>query len=239
MINGTLMKQTIKSNLSLWLILTGIQMFMLGSIAGAGTPLSSTGLAYYNMLPELISAIFVIITANKLIASQVDKGTMAYILSTPVKRSKVAATQAVFMIGSLFLMFTLSAATHILATYLAVGSISGADIGTILLLNLGMFVLDLALSGICFLASSIFNLSKNVIAVGGGLVGAFILMSIMGMFGESFQWMKNLTLVTLFDIHSVMAGTTDFIWKFVVLAGVGIITYVIGSTAFTKRDLPL
>lgn len=239
MISKTLMKQTIRANLPLWLILTGIQMFMLFGIASAGTPLQATGLAYYNMLPELITAIFVIITANKLLAAQVDRGTMAYILSTPVKRSKVAATQAIFFVGSLFLMFTLSAAAHIVATHFGAGSISGADIKTILLLNLGMFVLDLALSGICFLASSVFNLSKYVIAVGGGLVGAFILMSIMGMFGTSFQWMRNFTLVTLFDIHSVMGGTTDFIWKYIVLAAVGAVTYVIGSAAFTKRDLPL
>jgi ABC-2 type transport system permease protein len=233
------MKQTIKSNLPLWLILTGIQMFMLVGIASAGTPLQATGLAYYNMLPELISAIFVIVTANKLIAAQVDKGTMAYILSTPVKRSKVVATQIVFFIGSLFFMFALSATTHILASYFGSGGISSSDIGTIVLLNLGMFALDLALSGICFLASSVFNLSKYVIAVGGGLVGAFILMSIMGMFGETFSWMKNFTLVTLYDIHSVMEGTTDFIWKFIVLATVGVVTYVAASVAFARRDLPL
>ena len=239
MISKTLMRQTIKSNLPLWLILTGIQMFMLAGIASAGTPLQATGLAYYNMLPELISAIFVIITANKLIAAQVDKGTMAYILSTPTKRSKVAATQAIFFIGSLFLMFTLSAGMHILATQFGAGSISSADIKTILLLNLGMFMLDLALSGICFLASSVFNLSKYVIAVGGGLVGAFLLMSMMGMFGSNFRWMQNFTLVTLYDVHSVMAGSTEFIWKYIVLGAIGAVTYVIGSAAFTKRDLPL
>jgi ABC-2 type transport system permease protein len=239
MISTTLMKQTIKSNLPLWLILTGIQMFMLVGIASAGTPLQATGLAYYNMLPELISAVFVIVTANKLIAAQVDKGTMAYILSTPVKRSKVVATQAIFFIGSLFLMFALSAAAHILASYFGSGGISGADVETIVLLNLGMFALDLALSGICFLASGVFNLSKYVVAVGGGIVGAFILMSLMGMFGESFQWMRNFTLVTLYDVHSVMEGTTDFIWQFIVLAAVGVVTYVVASVAFARRDLPL
>jgi ABC-2 type transport system permease protein len=136
-------------------------------------------------------------------------------------------------------MFALTAATHIVASYFGSGSISGEDIQKIVLLNLGMFVLDLALSGICFLASSSFNLSKYVIAVGGGIVGAFILMSIMGMFGESFQWMRNFTLVTLYDIHSVMEGTTDFIWQFVVLTAVGAVTYAAGSAIFVRRDLPL
>jgi hypothetical protein len=75
--------------------------------------------------------------------------------------------------------------------------------------------------------------------VGGGLVGAQILMSIMGMFGATFQWMRKLTLVTLFDINAVLAGTSAFIGKFIVLAAVGALCYAIGSAAFSKRDLPL
>lgn len=239
MISRTLMKQTIKSNLALWMILTGIQTAMIAMIASTGVPIQMTGLTFYNLLPGIISAIYVIITSNKLIAAQVDKGTMAYILSTPTKRSKVAITQAIFFTGSLLLMYTITAGTHILASYISADSISATDVKIIILLNLGLFVLDVAISGICFLASSVFNLSKYTIAVGGGLTGAFHLLSMMGMFGESFKWMSNFTVVTFYDIPSVMAGTTDFIWKFVVLAGIGLVTYLIGSAAFTKRDLPL
>ena len=43
---------------------------------------------------------------NKLIASQVDRGSMAYVLSTPIKRSTVVITQN-FMVSSLILMFTI------------------------------------------------------------------------------------------------------------------------------------
>jgi ABC-2 type transport system permease protein len=198
-----------------------------------------TAMTYYTMLPGLITAVYVIVTSNKLIASQVDRGTMAYVLSTPVKRTKVAATQAVFFIGSLFLMFAICATAHIIAHCTGIGSISGNDVQTILLMNLGLFLLDLALSGICYLASCAFNLSKYVIAVGGGLVGVFHLFSMMGMFGESFHWMKNFTLVTLYDISSVVADSSDFIWKFIVLAAVGVITYIAGTTIFARKDLPL
>lgn len=239
MISKTLMKQTIKSNLSLWLILTGLQAVMVALVAASGTNLQQTALAYYNMLPGLISAVYVIVTSNKMIASQVDKGTLAYVLSTPVKRSKVAFTQVAFFLGSLFIMFSISAGSHILSHYIGVGSISGGEVKAILLLNLGLFVLNAALSGICFLTSCVFNLSKYVTAAGGGIVGGFMILSIMAMFGENFHWMRNLTLVTLFDIDSVLSDSSDFIWKFIVLAAVGTVTYIIGSMSFTKRDLPL
>jgi ABC-2 type transport system permease protein len=239
MISGTLMKQTIKNNVALWAILTGIQAFMVAGVASSGASLQMTALAYYNMLPGLISAIYVIITGNKLLAQQVDKGTMAYVLSTPVKRSKVAATQAVYFLGSLFLMFAVSAASHILAHYIGSGGITAGEIGHVLLLNLGLFCLNAAFSGVCYLASSVFNLSKYAIAVGGGIVGAEVLMSIMGMFGASFAWMRNFTLVTLYDIQSVLANDASFVLKFIILAAVGAVTYLLGSTLFVKRDLPL
>lgn len=237
--SGTLLKQTIKQNIVLWLVLTGIQVLMIAGVASAGTNLQQTALAYYNLLPGLISAIYVIITGNKLLAAQVDKGTMAYVLSTPVKRSKVAATQAIFFIGSLFVMFALTSCSHIISHYIGAGSITASEVGHILLLNLGLFCLNLAFSGICYLASALFNLSKYAIAVGGGIVGAMLLMSIMGMFGSNFAWMRNFTFVTLYDIQSVLANQAEFVWKFAVLAVVGVVMYFIGSAAFAKRDLPL
>jgi ABC-type transport system involved in multi-copper enzyme maturation permease subunit len=53
----------------------------------------------------LLPLVFVIITANSLIASQVDRGSMAYTLSMPIKRVKVVGTQALYMVTSVFCMF--------------------------------------------------------------------------------------------------------------------------------------
>jgi hypothetical protein len=37
-----------------------------------------------------------------------------------------------------------------------------------------------------------------------------------------------------------MAGATaDFVWKYIVLAAVGAITYAAGTIIFSNRDLPL
>ena len=54
--------------------------------------------------------IFEIIIANRLISKYVDSGSMAYLLATPNKRSKVAITQGLFMIisiGALILFIAL------------------------------------------------------------------------------------------------------------------------------------
>lgn len=240
MINKTLMKQTIKSNWGLWAILTGVQVFFLcAMVLGGKISVMVTGLTYYGLLPGLISAVYVCVTANKLIASQVDKGTMAYILSTPVNRSRVAITQLTYFVGSIFAMYLISGLAHIVCHTIAFKGITGVDAGMIISLSVGLFVLNVALSGICFLASSYYNLSKYVIALGGGAVGAFHLLAIMGMFGETFRWMRNISLVSLFDVNSILSDGAAYIWKFIVLGVVGVITYTLGCIAFTKRDLPL
>jgi ABC-2 type transport system permease protein len=255
--NGTLLKQTIKNCSGLWLILTLVQAFFIGAmVMGGKTPVSMTAMSYYALLPGLISAVYVIVTGNKLLAQQVDKGTMAYVLSTPIRRTTVALTQAIYFIGSLFAMFAIAGCTHIVAHRLGAGGISGDEVKAILLINAGLFMLNLALSGICYLASSVFNLSKYAIAVGGGIVGAMHLMSLMAKFNASFDWLKSFSAVTLFDIDSILAFSgqqvfsmtghaadapdgTAFILKFCVLAVIGVLTYFVGSTLFAKRDLPL
>lgn len=239
MISKTLLKQTIRENIVLWLVLTGIQGLLLAVMGGSG-PVALSGIAYYNMLPGMLIAVYVIITGNKLLSAQVDKGTMAYVLSTPVKRSAVAVTQAVYFTGSLLLMFGIGAAAQIISAHFSKYGISSADVGIVLKLNLGLFALSLAYSGICFCASSIFNLSKYTIAVGGGIVGIFLLLPIVSMFGEKFKDLKNLSIASLYDSSSIMAGASkDYIWQFAILACIGIVTYIVGSTTFAKRDLPL
>ena len=54
----------------------------------------------YTVLGLLPIFIFIVIVANSIVVNQVDQGSMAYVLSTPTKRSAVTITQAIFLIVS-------------------------------------------------------------------------------------------------------------------------------------------
>ena len=60
---------------------------------------------FYAMLGLIMPLIYVIVTANALVASKVDRGSMAYTLSTPITRTKVVTTQAIYLTVALFTMF--------------------------------------------------------------------------------------------------------------------------------------
>ncbi|SYW04422.1 hypothetical protein [Oenococcus oeni] len=239
MISWTLMKQTIKNNATLWSVITIVQAAMLILLSSIGIKVAATGQMYYNLLPEILSAIYIMVTGNKLLAAQVDRGTMAYILSTPVKRIKVALTQASFFVASLFSMFLVTSLAHAVSALIAFNGISSNDVEMIVKLNLGLFCLTLAFSGICFLASCIFNLSKYATGTGGFIVGSFLLISLVPLFSQKLADLKYFTIVTLYDLTSIIAGNSDFIIKALILAGIGALTYIVGTAIFIKKDLPI
>lgn len=107
-----------------------------------------------------------------------------------------------------------------------------------LLLNLGLFLLMFALSGISFIASSIFNLSKYSFALGAGLPLLFYIFQMVANIDQSLSWFKYLSLNTLFDTTKILNGQSVLI-EFIVLGVVGIVLYLLSFTIFKKKDLPL
>ena len=107
-----------------------------------------------------------------------------------------------------------------------------------IMLNLGLFLLMFATSSISFIFSCIFNLSKNYMALGGGIPVAFFLFSMMAQVSEDLEVLKYFTLNSLFDTHAILNGG-DYMFGFIALAAIGIVLYTIGVYVFKEKDLPL
>lgn len=206
------------------------------------------GSIFFKMAGLLLPIIYMIMSSNALIAGQVDSGSMAYILSTGTKRKQVTFTQAVYLISSLFAMFVFTTLTSLIC-FAIVNVNTGLTYAKLLLINLGAFLVMFAMSGISFLTSCIFNRSKNSMALGGGLNMFFLVATMLGLFGSpvlpSIIRMKALnafnyvSIISLFDVVSVLEGTFTFIWKLAILAVIGVVCYIVGSIRFQNKDLPL
>ncbi len=206
------------------------------------------GSIFYKLAGLLLPIIYMIMVSNNLIAGQVDSGSMAYVLSTSTKRSTVVFTQAVYLIGSLFAMFCLTTATGCVCLSIVTEDIK-LTYGNLILLNVGAFLVLFALSGLCFFTSCWFDRSKRSMAIGGGLSIFALVAAMLGLFGspvipsvvrlDSLNYFNYATIISFFDVISIMDGTNVFVWKFAILAAMGIVGYIIGSVRFTKKDLPL
>ena len=222
----------------------------------------------YKIAGVLLPMIYVMITCNKLIASQVSDGSMAYVLSTPTNRRNVVRTQYLFMILSLiamYLVITFGAYISGMIAYL-VTQPANINFGTFtvrtLLYCFGSFCAMFGLTGICFGASCFFNKSNQSIAVGGGACVLAFLCCILGLFGnkvfvsvgvgvEAMNIFNYLTIYTLIDTDSMSqfakaltgayGGTWSFNWMWelgILLVG-GIVLAFFGGRRFTRKDLPL
>lgn len=206
------------------------------------------GSIFYKLAGLLLPIIYMIMASNNLVAGQVDSGSMAYVLSTSTKRSTVVFTQAAYLVGSLLAMFGITTATGCVCLAVIDKEVS-LTYGNLVLLNLGAFLVLFALSGLCFFTSCYFDRSKRSMAIGGGLSIFALVAAMLGLFGspvipsvvrlDSLNYFNYATIISLFDVISIMDGTVTFVWKFAILLGLGIVGYVAGSLKFVKKDLPL
>lgn len=107
-----------------------------------------------------------------------------------------------------------------------------------LMMNLGILLLMFAISGISFVASCLFNLSKHSLALGAGLPFAFLVLNLLSTVNTTLEPLKYFSLMTLFDTQRIMDGG-GYWAQFVILGAVGIMLYVFAIRLFKRKDLPL
>lgn len=137
MFNKAIFKQCVRSHGKTWTMFTFVMCLILsiciwsfdpgafGAVADAvqGTAFADAAKnftsflgsleSYYKMIAVLLGMVYVIITSTNLVVDEVDSGSMAYTLSTPVRRSSVVITKMIYMIGSVILMFAIQAGVGI------------------------------------------------------------------------------------------------------------------------------
>ncbi|MEK4427401.1 ABC transporter permease subunit [Solibacillus sp. FSL K6-1523] len=261
MFNGTIFKQTMRANIKLWLIftlvLTLLQVVMvsvfddrmitdighmvegtpLAGFFGQTTLLSMLASTFYSIHGVIFPIIYIIMTANSLIAAQVDRGSMAYLLSTPTKRSTIIVTQAAYLIFALVVMFCIETAAGFITLQVFQSDVD-VVIADFIMLNIGLFLLMFAISGISFFFSSLCNLSKNSLAFGAGIPLAFFLFQLLSSVDESLDVLRYFTMNALFDTAAILEGE-NYWWKFGILLGIGIVLYIASLEVFKRKDLPL
>ncbi len=207
------------------------------------------GSIFYKMAGLLLPIIYIIMASNNLVAGQVDSGSMAYVLSTSTKRKQVTFTQGLYLVASVFAIFCCTTITSCVCLAVLNKPELAMTYGKLILLNVGAFATLFAMCGICFFTSCLFDRSKHSMAIGGGLCMFFLVATMLGLFGsevipqvvrlDALNNFNYVSIISLFDVISIIDGGTAFIWKFAILFAIGLVGFVVGSKIFEKKDLPL
>lgn len=192
---------------------------------------------YYGFIALIFPMLYAIITANRLIARHVDRGSMAFLLSSPYTRRAVAGTQAFYLIFSVTLLMGIVTA---LGMAVCRGMFLGElDVKAFALLNVGALLMHLALSGIAFLASCVFNDTRHSLLLGAGVPIGFYLLKMLSDTGEKLAFLKYFTLFSLFDTKAILVESGAILPEFVTLFVLLILLYTMSILIFTRKDLPL
>jgi ABC-2 type transport system permease protein len=254
LLSKNVLRQSVRNNWKLWAIITailclfltimtsvfpemqkqagGMQEFGRGGI-GSINDLYASG--FFGAMAIMLVMIYAIVTGNKLVASEVDNGTMSFTLNTPITRKQIIFSKLVFYVVSLIAMTALICIAGIISTSIVNADL---DLGKFFLLLLGLLLFGFAVSAICFLASCWFNKSGHSLMLGAGVPVAFYILSQLSQITDSLKFLKYFSLNTLYDTSNIIAGT-NFAFQFVAMAAIGVILYVIGTVKFLRKDLPL
>ncbi len=207
-----------------------------GFTAAGNTLIGAVATGLYGMIVLMIPMVFTIILGNKLVAGYVDRGSMACLLATPNKRVKIALTQALSLWVSIAILITYITVAIIVSS--AIMHPGLLDIGKLVQMNIVLYFLHIALSGICFFASCISNDTKRSFTIGAGIPVAFFLIQMLANMGGKLENLKYFTLFTLFNTTDIMAGNS-IVSPVLILLAVAIVLYGLGIFIFSKRDLPI
>lgn len=261
----TLFKANIKNNRLIWIIMTVIFSFYLAMIISMFDPdgadalnemlktmpeglikalgfgdMGTTLLTFitgyiYGFLVLLFPMVVSIVINHRIIGSLIDKGSMAFLLSTPNSRVKIAVTQALFSIFSITMLFLISTGFSMLISEIMFPGM--LETGTFVLINVYALMMYYAIGGIGFLASCISTESKYSLGIGIGLPVGFLILQMLGSAGDKLSWIKNFSLYTLFDPLRLIEGDSFAFIGMAVFFLLAIVLYGTGIAVFSKRDL--
>lgn len=213
------------------------------------------GHIFFGLAGLLLPIVYTIVTANSLIAEKVESGSLAFTLSTPVKRTTVVFSDMAYMLYAETAMYLVLALGSIIARAvgIATGStdlISSLPIAMLLEYIFGSYMVMIAVSGICFCASAIFNKTRYSMGVGGGIPIFSLVAAIMGLFGseampstiriDAMGYFNYVSIMSLFDAEAVTDGNLAlFFYKLLGLLAIAVLAYGTGIFVFDKKDLPL
>ncbi len=236
--------QSFKRNWKLLVILTVLMSFYMFAFvftcsqipnASKESVMTIIGAGFFGLMGIIFVIIYSTSIGNKLVVTEIDKGSMSFTLNTPITRLQIVMTKAIYYVVSIIAMICVVSGVGLIFAKALDVPIAYA---TYFKLILGYFLYSFAIAGICFWASCWFNKIAHAMAISVGLPILFVVLNSVSGVNDNFEFLKYLSLNTLFDPMNVIAST-NYIAQFVTMGLIGLVCFVVGIVKFNTKDLPL
>jgi len=176
---------------------------------------------------------YTISTVDALITKLVDKGAMAYLLSTPVGRLEVLSTQVAVLVSGLALMMIMTELG--IWGEMALFNIPIEVCPYLRLWVLG-FALFLAVGAHSIFFAALFKVEKYATLCAASLTFLWYALDVFSGLDDRFSWVRNLTLFGWVRPQEVLDGDVPIV-QTLSLLGLSAIFITLAGYIFGKKDL--
>lgn len=184
----------------------------------------------------MLMALYGIQTANAVLAKMVDDGSLAFLLSTPVSRSEILATQTVVLMSTTAILVAATILGLYFGTFCSRIKINYARYFRLGLLGVAFFSL-IEIYSLFF--SAWFVEEERALAYASGLTLAFYGLDIVGGLSSKLSWLKNYSLFQWFQPQEVLEGTIDPTWTIIGLSVASALLWYLTKKLFETQDLAI
>ena len=181
--------------------------------------------------------LFCVIITHRLLSRYIDKGSMAYLLSTHHSRRSIVFTQLIVLLTNIIILILW--AFFLILILSMVMFDENIEIIDFMFVNIGLLGLHCFLASLCYFGGCVFNDTKYSIGFGAGLGVFFILVQMISQVGDKFEFLKYMTPMTLFQPQEIISGANEAYIGIIVLFVGSFLIFMVSQNIFCHRDLPL
>lgn len=192
------------------------------------------GAEHYSLMWIIMLVILVAGLGGSAIAEEVEKGTMAFLLSQPISRTKLYLTKYISgtIITSIFVIVSILITLPIAALF----SVEVDITGHLYLVVLGL-LFGFALYGVSIMVSSFLSSKILVGALIGGITIFMYVFVIFARLNDSYENLQYLSFFHYFDYSSALTNHTIYWESAIVFVVCGVTAAIIGLIKLRLRDL--
>lgn len=199
-------------------------------------PLAYTSSTFFGLLDKAFVMVFYIMLSYRLIAKQVENGSLTYTLAMPISRKKLIRTQALFLVMSIVGIYS----GIYITGFIFLSQFSDFDMFAFSNLLGVTLIFSVMMSLISFFLSVAFCTSKLGFILSTSVPIAFLLLSMLvGAVGESFSFLEKISPFSWIDSVGIVSGTVNTGWMYCFFLAVSVLLYRGSIAVFERKNLPL
>src|SRR5699024_12763839 len=139
-------------------------------------------------------------------AKLVNRGSMAYLLSTRVSRVQIVITQITVLISGLFIVHLITFLSGFIVANLSIDSANTIVFLEFFQINFVGFLLFVAIGSYSLLISALFNDERYAFSVALGITFIFYALYMVGKIVIELDWFRIISLCSFYDRGYISSG---------------------------------